>query len=83
MSRAAFELECPKNELTMTPLSAQNYGLSNAPISQGVQGCGRRAVYVATDHGYVLNSNADKGTSGQPSPRPAPQTTGNGTAEQK
>jgi hypothetical protein len=37
MKRAAYELRCPAEQLTLTALGTATYG---------VDGCGRRAVYV-------------------------------------
>lgn len=74
--RAPFELNCPKDQLVIAALTKTTYGNTDAPLYQGAQGCGRRVVYVATDSGYVLNS--DSGTiiaaqpSGQPLPPPPP-----------
>lgn len=74
-SRAAFELSCDASTLTIAPLTRETFGASNAPLYQGVQGCGQRAVYVATVSGYVLNSQPSPavGPSSAPPPPPPPQ----------
>lgn len=46
LERAAFDLECPRERLTSTVVGD----------ALGVSGCGRRAVYVATFDGWVMNN---------------------------
>lgn len=57
--RAAFELKCPKEQLALTLLAAQFPADTrlNAPKQIGVDGCGRRLVYVVSRSGWVLNSS--------------------------
>ena len=56
-SRAAFELRCDGSQLSIHALTTETLGTTHAPLYQGVEGCGMRAVYVATARGYVLNSS--------------------------
>ncbi len=53
-SRAAFDLDCPKEELTYTPLSDGRYR------SVGVRGCNKKAAYVFGKRGWLLNSAKEK-----------------------
>lgn len=55
-SRAAFEMSCPEEQLQITPLTDARFGITDAPLSQGVTGCGQKSVYVASESGYILNS---------------------------
>ncbi len=72
-ARAPFEMNCPKDQLRIAPLTEQTYGNTDAPLYQGALGCGRRAVYVATDSGYVLNSGGSGGDiPSHPPPAPPP-----------
>ncbi len=78
--RAAFEFECPADEIHITALTETTFGSTNAPLNQGVTACGKRAVYTATISGYVLdspkvdtvNSGADSTLPPPPTPLPAP-----------
>jgi hypothetical protein len=66
-SRAAFELDCAEQQLVIAPLTDKmTYGITRIPLYQGVRGCGRRAVYVATRSGYVLNSDILAGSGKSP-----------------
>jgi len=56
--RAAFEFQCPEGEIKITPLTEKTFGSTNAPINQGVTGCGKRGVYTATVSGYVSDSGS-------------------------
>lgn len=53
-TRAAFDLNCPKEQVTVTLLS------KGSPVSgpvYGAQGCNRRATYIAdTRNGVRMNS---------------------------
>jgi len=51
MQRASFDLDCPESELALTPLGANQ---------MGVEGCGKKAAYVATESGWVLNSESSR-----------------------
>lgn len=57
LSRASFEMECPRERLRLTGL---NRSLDEDPIAGaqvGVSGCERRSVYVySPSSGWVLNS---------------------------
>lgn len=73
-SRATFELQC--DQLSIVPLTTVTFGSTDAPLYQGVEGCGRRVVYVATISGYVLNSGgAGDAFTSQPPPAPPPPPT--------
>ena len=52
-SKAAFALECPEDELTITSIG----GRSNA----GVEGCGQRATYIytTTNQDWFLQSRGE------------------------
>jgi hypothetical protein len=54
--RASFEFQCPANPITIVALTDETYGNTNAPLHQGVTGCGKRGVYTATTSGYVSDS---------------------------
>jgi hypothetical protein len=47
-TRAAFDFKCPEDQVHLHELSR---------FQQGVEGCGRRGVYVYTTSGWVLNSD--------------------------
>jgi hypothetical protein len=58
LPRAAFELGCPQDQLATTPLGEDRWG---------VQGCGKKVVYVYSDRiGWVNNSGV------LPAPLPSP-----------
>ncbi|MBN9159777.1 MAG: hypothetical protein J0I07_02340 [Myxococcales bacterium] len=74
--RAAFETNCPADQLTLTPLSSE-MALENgardpvlggtttretdAPRTMGVSGCGKRGTYIyVAGKGYVLNSSTEE-----------------------
>jgi hypothetical protein len=50
--RAAFDFSCP-----VSNLSLQSFDSAAFPSSVGVVGCGKKAVYVRTYRGWVLNSD--------------------------
>lgn len=60
LSRAAFEMSCPADQLAITVLrdsdrAPESRGMSGSQI--GVRGCGKKAVYVfAETAGWVLDS---------------------------
>jgi hypothetical protein len=56
--RASFELRCPPEELTVVTLAAHGID-DDIPYQVGVSGCGKRAVYVRSAAGWVLNSSSD------------------------
>jgi hypothetical protein len=57
LTRAAFELECPAEELTVTVLE-RNDGMGCAGSTVGVEGCGKKAVYVCTREQTWVNNTA-------------------------
>lgn len=59
LTRAAFELSCPADQLKLTALrrSFDSYPMLGDQV--GVEGCGQKSVYVfASGAGWVLNSTA-------------------------
>ncbi len=68
--RAAFDLQCPEDQLQLTPLATTTFANQSTP-PYGVSGCSKRAAYVYTSGGWVLNTYG-----GQPVPPiPSPQLT--------
>jgi hypothetical protein len=59
--RAAFEMNCAA--LTFTPLlDSKVTGVKEGLVSQcGVEGCGKRSVYVHTDSGWIANTASEQG----------------------
>ena len=63
--RAAFDLHCPPRELTLITLAVHEPSGDPPfhPNQVGVEGCGRRAVYVRRgrleDRDWVLNSSGN------------------------
>ena len=53
LERASFDLDCPKEQLNVVTLGKHT-------MQVGVTGCGKRAVYVGTNRGWVLNSETSK-----------------------
>jgi len=49
LERAAFELECPKDQLAVTELSGNTFG---------VTGCGKKAVYMYSHAASAYVNNA-------------------------
>lgn len=59
ITRAAFELDCPKEQLHVSDLGG---------MTMGVSGCGKKAVYKwVSGHGWV-NNTASSGPSAKPRP---------------
>ena len=57
-NRASFEFPCPKEQLRLVVLNVLPY--NNVFANQiGVSGCGRKAVYVQTFQGWVMNNETD------------------------
>lgn len=54
-ARAAFDFECPADEIE-TEVLARWQSRPKAPKQVGAVGCGHRAVYVKTVSGWVLNT---------------------------
>lgn len=57
-SRAAFDLDCPRDELQLTALAVVEALGSDYAKQIGVEGCGQRAAYVKVDGGWVLNGDS-------------------------
>ncbi len=59
LERAAFELQCPRDQLQLVGLNADLDRYIGPGNQVGVSGCNKRAVYVLTQTaGWVLNSEA-------------------------
>ena len=56
--RAEFDLACPAARLTIVGLSHWRNDPDASFNQYGVTGCDRRAVYVETDSGWVLNTTS-------------------------
>jgi hypothetical protein len=57
LNRASFEMQCPKERLQIKGLNEELERLGPATGDQvGVSGCGKHAVYVLTQNGWILNS---------------------------
>ncbi|NUP12821.1 MAG: hypothetical protein HOW73_42830 [Polyangiaceae bacterium] len=59
--RASFDLGCPKEQL-------QTQTLGGNLATQGVSGCDKRATYVQTSSGWVLNSEPNAGETAKAQP---------------
>jgi hypothetical protein len=71
LPRAAFELGCPADQVVVTSLGEDSFG---------VAGCGRRAVYMYVARvGFVNNTGVQHDATRAPSPAPAPQAAGSPT----
>ena len=78
--KAAFDLRCPKEQISFTDLSQPTptwnrmyggsaYNVDELATHQGATGCGRQISYVLTDEGWV----GDVASSGQ-APLPSDST---------
>lgn len=57
LSRAAFDLNCSEGNLKTTQIDGSTSYLGTSPVGTiGVEGCGKKAVYVNTVSGWILNS---------------------------
>ena len=56
LARAEFDLGCPRQQLRIAGLSNWGNDPEHSFNQYGVAGCGRRAVYVETASGWVLDS---------------------------
>jgi hypothetical protein len=57
LDRAAFEMQCPKEQLALVPLSPPLDDEVYSGAQVGVTGCGRKTVYVYTNAGgWVANT---------------------------
>ena len=70
--RAAFDFSCPENSIAVTPLTKET--LQGAD-QYGAEGCGRRAVYVRTPSGYVLNTASGQAEQAPTTDNSAPPAT--------
>lgn len=74
LDRAAFEMQCPKDQLEMVALNRSLGSAAFTGSQVGVRGCGRQMVYVATEAGWIANSqswNASNGPAVAPSAAPS------------
>ena len=58
--RAAFDLQCSEQHLTMTELGGQCGAVrvgDDATCTMGVSGCGRQATYVLVNSTWVKNDS--------------------------
>ncbi len=60
-SRAAFEINCPAEKLSLTLLATYGREGNGYPTQIGVDGCERRVVYVNVNGQWVLNSTGESG----------------------
>ncbi len=54
-NRAAFDFECPRDEIELTLVASRPWRRASHPIRIGAQGCGHRGVYA----GYRTEWTAD------------------------
>ena len=59
--RAAFDLDCPEQDLKLASLG-DNISNSDIPATQGVTGCQRKAVYVYSVQARTYVKNAETAT---------------------
>lgn len=55
-NRAAFDLSCPKEALSLVVLNTQAPTYPQLAMEIGVTGCEKRAVYIGRPGGWALNS---------------------------
>ena len=55
-NRAAFDLSCPKEALSLVVLNTQGPTYPQLAMEIGATGCEKRAAYVARPGGWALNS---------------------------
>lgn len=60
LNRAEFELECPKERIEYHALNVQDDDLLRVGNQVGAIGCDKRAVYVFTQSGWIMNSAGDQ-----------------------
>lgn len=70
--RAAFDMGCSETEIELVPLQTrgdarhvpreEQYGNHLNVLQYGASGCGRRAVYVNSSSGWVLNAESGSGS---------------------
>ncbi|MCA1826892.1 MAG: hypothetical protein ABR567_04410 [Myxococcales bacterium] len=54
LDRAAHEMECPKDSLTLVPRSQALEDSARGGSLVGVEGCAQRVVYELTEAGWVV-----------------------------
>jgi hypothetical protein len=65
LNRAAFDLGCPKDQISLTRLDGGSLDAIGYSVGAqvGVNGCGKKAVYVLAPGGangsWILNSDAE------------------------
>lgn len=69
--RAAFDLQCPEEQLQLMPLATTGFP-TQSTTPYGVTGCNKRAAYVYTSGGWVLNTYGGQPLPSLPSPPPPP-----------
>lgn len=61
-TRSAFDLGCPQEKLTITPLQStpgQLTGSFDEMVAvAGVEGCGKKVTYVSRDGTWIMNNEA-------------------------
>ena len=63
LDRAAFELQCPPEQVELTGLGTPLDSKAKRGSQVGVSGCGRRLVYVFMERsGWILNSDSQRET---------------------
>jgi len=58
LDRAAFEMECPKEQLKLVQLNIPLDEPMDSGGQVGVTGCGKKAVYVYSSAGWVANTGS-------------------------
>jgi hypothetical protein len=53
--RAAFDFQCPADQLQLEPI--EDHGPHSAPTQYGVAGCGQRGAYINTWPEYESSGN--------------------------
>lgn len=56
--RAAFNLNCPEDQISLVTLAAVPEFQANRPTQVGADGCGHRAVYVKRPGEWLMNSSS-------------------------
>lgn len=72
LARAAFELNCPEQNITLTELQPHTDSINGRGGQVGVSGCGHRLVYVSTIQGWILNGDSRQSQSGDAADSPVP-----------
>jgi hypothetical protein len=74
-NRAAFDLDCSPDQLTLVTLNILASPSGNRPSEVGVRGCGRKAVYVPRDEAWMLYGGPSKSYDDPPAAKPAAPVT--------